>query len=559
MINVDHPHLLGLISEYVAPERWNSAAFLIWYLENYYRLEPQEAIDSVCDKGNDKGVDGIWVDDDEEVITVFQSRLKENPQKTQGDKDLREFGGTLLQFESKRGFKAMIESAGMALVAQLAERKELLSKIEHYSVIGEFLSNINIDNHGTAFLKSTPNITFIGKKYLEKRYISSSRSLPTHGKATFSTSGNITEYDVDWMTKAVIAPVKATDLVKLKGIDDQSIFAFNVRGPLGKTAINKAIVASLKTRTLHKAFPLFHNGITVICDEVKSKPGKLTVKNYFVVNGCQSLTALFDNQGELTSDLRILAKFIQLKKGSPLGGTITHFSNNQNGVRPRDFMSNNKTQIRLQKDVAQNYSKDYFLEIKRGEPHGQGTIITNETVGLYRMAFDLKEPWGTHRRYQVFGESHAEIFGKPEVTSHRIIMFHVIMDAIHSVLTKIKNQACAKYLLTQFFFMYTIRLMIDDDPIADELLRNPKQFVYKSGDRTKFRSCVTSVANEIVIDLNDELKRLGDDFDYRDKMRDKDWVMKLAGQISSLRLKLVQQGRMPSIKELWESKEAKTS
>jgi len=36
------------------------------------------------------------------------------------------------------------------------------------------------------------------------------------------------------------------------------------------------------------------------------------------------------------------------------------------------------------------------------------------------MAFDLKEPWGTHRKYQVFDEKHADLFARPEVTADRI-------------------------------------------------------------------------------------------------------------------------------------------
>jgi len=258
MINVDHPKVLDLIAEYRTPERWDSAAFLIWYLENYYRLDPQEAIDSVCDKKNDKGVDGIWVDDDEELITIFQSRLKQDPHKTIGDDSLRTFGGTLKQFQSKAGLDAMLAVAGMAQVAQLANRLALPDKIGTYTVAGEFLSNVNIDGNGKAFLRAAPEITFIGKKHLEKRFISSRRSTPRHSKVTFSTRGYaVTQYDVDAETSAIIAPIKAAELVRLEGIADQSIFNFNVRGPLGKTAINKAIVASIKSKNLHKFVPAF--------------------------------------------------------------------------------------------------------------------------------------------------------------------------------------------------------------------------------------------------------------------------------------------------------------
>ncbi len=340
-INVDYPAVLELFEDLRDPSRWDSSAFLIWYLENYYRLETQEAIDAVCDKGNDKGIDGIWVNDNTETIIVLQTKLRENPAKRIGDSDLRTFAGTLRQFETAQGLQAMVDSAGLAEVAKLIERIDLLSKLATYTVRGEFLSNVNIDANGTPFLASAPNITFVGKDYLESRYISDSRNARVHTPQVFDTLGySITEYEVDKTTRAIIAPVKASELVRLEGISDQSLFDQNVRGPLGKTKINTAIVNSIKDKKLHKSFPLFHNGITVIASKVDVGTGSITTEDYYVVNGCQSLTSLFDNQGSLTDDLRILTKFIQLENGSPLGSMITRFSNNQNGVEDRDFMSN---------------------------------------------------------------------------------------------------------------------------------------------------------------------------------------------------------------------------
>ena len=58
-MNVDYPEILRHIADYNVSGRTESASFLIWYLENYYRLSSQEAIDSVCDQRGDKGIDGI--------------------------------------------------------------------------------------------------------------------------------------------------------------------------------------------------------------------------------------------------------------------------------------------------------------------------------------------------------------------------------------------------------------------------------------------------------------------------------------------------------------------
>jgi hypothetical protein len=185
MINVDYPGVLGLFEEHRDPDRWDSAAFLIWYLENYYRLESDAAIESVCDRGNDKGIDGIWVNESTETIIVFQTKLLENPAKRIGDASLRTFAGTLRQFETVAGLQAMVTAAGLAEVAKLVERLDLYPKIGSYTVRGEFIANVDIDQgSGTPFLQAAPNITFIGKGYLESRYISDKRVVYVHTPCT---------------------------------------------------------------------------------------------------------------------------------------------------------------------------------------------------------------------------------------------------------------------------------------------------------------------------------------------------------------------------------------
>ena len=75
MINVEYPALLDLFRQHLNPKRSESASFLIWYLENYYRLDTLEAVDAVCDQNGDKGVDGIYINDADNTIDIFQSRI----------------------------------------------------------------------------------------------------------------------------------------------------------------------------------------------------------------------------------------------------------------------------------------------------------------------------------------------------------------------------------------------------------------------------------------------------------------------------------------------------
>jgi len=554
MINVDYPALLKLFPQHLAPKRSESASFLIWYLENYYRLDTLEAVDSVCDQRGDKGVDGIFVNDNDQTITIFQSRISQSKESSIGDTGLKELVGTLRQFESIDAIQNLITTAGNAQVATLLKRLDIINKVATHEVRGEYLSNINIDRNGTAYLATVPNLTVIGKDALLSTYISDTRDIPDRTVAKFDIHGfRATEYIVDADTKAVIAPIKAIELVAMDGIADQSLFAFNVRGPLGRTQVNRDIVKSIGEVRRHKLFPLFHNGITIIARDVQTTADVLQAQGYFVVNGCQSLTALYNNKDRLTDDLRVLVKFIKMDPASKEAELITQFSNNQNSTRARDFKANNPIQIRLQNEFTKFYDGQYNYEIKRGEPEPVGTKISNEEAGLLLRAFDLREPWATHRKYEVFEDKYADIFGRPAVTADRIVLCEVIKEAIDEALPQIANQLLARYVLTRYAILFIVRDVLENDQMAAHITDNPKKFVRAKGDREHFKKCIARIVGDLIVDLNDEVKELGDDFDYRDKLRDADWVKKLSTTIVADHRKLVGRGRIPSFKDDWES------
>jgi AIPR protein len=553
MINLEYPALLELFRQHVSPKRSESASFLIWYLENYYRLDTLEAVDSVCDQNGDKGVDGIYINDADNTIDVFQSRISQKRVSSVGDVPLKEFFGTLSQFRSRASLENLVSTAGDAHVVRLIRRLDLLPKIESYEIRGIYLCNLDLDANGSAYLATVPDIAFAGKTKLESTYVSDKRNEPISSPVVFDVAGfSVAEYIVDANTRAIIVPVKAKELTTLRGIADQSLFDRNVRGSLGNTKVNRDIVNSIRDPSVHKLFPLFHNGITVICRQMTQTPEKITVDEYFVVNGCQSLNSLFDNKTALTDNLRVLTKIIRMDVASDLAERVTRYSNNQNGVKARDFKSNNTIQVRLQNEFSLQYAGRFCLEVKRGENLPGGKVITNEDAGLYFMAFDLKEPWATHRKYQVFDEKYSDIFGRPEVNADRIVFCHTLMGCIQEATPRLNNQLFGKYALTRYALLYVLRLILEEDEIGREMLGLPGAYVRDAHTQQRLTECLRSIVNDIIIDVNGEVDPLGDDFDYRDKLRDAQWVQQLARAVVGNHLKLVQRGRIQSLKIEWD-------
>lgn len=553
MLNFEYPELLKLLKPYLAPKRNESASFLIWYLANYYRLDDVDAIDSVCDKHGDKGVDGIYVNNGEGTIDILQSKISQKPKATIGDTALKEFAGTLTQFSSRENLLHLLEGAGDVEVARLIKRLGLLDLIETYEIRGIFVSNIVLDPNGVAFLKTAKNIKFIGSNELSSTYISDAKDSLQIGVSEFDISGfGVASYTVDESAKAIIAPVSAKELVKLGGIEDQSLFSLNVRASLGNTQVNKDIISSIKNPASHKNFPLFHNGITVIAKKVDSNENKITIEDYFVVNGCQSLNALYENKDYLTDNLRLLTKFIQVDTLSELSAIITAYSNNQNGVKPRDFKSNHPIQTRLQNEFVALYKGEFALEIKRGEPLVGAEVITNEKAGLNLIAFDLKEPWTTHRKYQVFDDKYSDIFGRPEVAADRIVLCHLLVKRIEDKKKALENELIAKYALTNFLILFTIRKIFDVDNFGKSVLLNPEKYVRDINDRARFIAVIDELLDGLIIDLNVETAELADDFDYRGKLRDKDYISALASGLMASYQKDIKRQKARTMQSCWD-------
>ena len=185
-----------------------------------------------------------------------------------------------------------------------------------------------------------------------------------------------------------------------------------------------------------------------------------------------------------------------------------------------------------------------------------GQVISNENAGLYLMAFDLQEPWATHRKYEVFEDKYGDLFGCPEVTADHIVLCQVIMEAIEKGLPDLKNTLLARYVLTGYLLLYIVRQIINTDGLQDEIINHPENFVRDKPTRERFRACIQKLVGDIIIDVNDEVEELGENFDYRGKLRDRIWVKDLAKKVLVDYLKQVKRARITSLSEDWNEVEA---
>ena len=559
MPDLTFPNILDIISSQKKRHTTESRAFLAWLLENIYRLDETEADDCICDGPDDKGIDGIYLNDNSETIEVFQSKLIQNITRTIGEKLLREFAGTLTQLKDRDTIESLSNSTkNIELKGRIHELNIPSLMIAGYHVKGIFVTNTTLDNTASSFLNQQEEIQFLGKQEIDELYVPADRSRPITGGYEFDLSRyNYIDFVNPEGIDVIIAPIPAPQLANITGISSGELFEPKLRQQLGKTKVNKDILESIKDTQEHGQFLLYHNGITMVCEDftLDTANSRVTVENFFVVNGCQSLSSLYEKKDDLTDDLSIVVKIVKVGRDSQLLDKITYRSNNQNVIKPRDFKSNHAIQTRLQNEFKRQYSGSVFYEIKRGEKSDADITISNELAAKLLLAFDLRQPHTAHQTYKLFDELYKDIFSRPEVTAVRILTLNLIYETVLDKMEMINDQQFANYRLSTFFVLHLLAEALRTSERGREFIKCPEAFVSQDHGFEILDVCIKSILSDLLTDLNGELDdraRNNEPIDFKRELKSVGAVETLTGEIIGSYHKVVRRGRVESFDQEWE-------
>lgn len=434
-------------------------------------------------------------------------------------------------------------------------REQVKEKIAAgYTVEGVFCCNAELNDDGKAYIAAAQEISVFDAIKIAAEFVDLDAAVGIKGKFQFDVSDTeVLKYQTAEGVSARIFLANALQLTHMKGIADQTLFSQNVRLALGNTKVNKSLVASIRDKNEHKNFPLYHNGITVICSSMdEPKDGSLDIEDYVVVNGAQSLTSLLNSKASITADLRVLVKVVALEDDAELSEKITHNSNNQNAIKPRDQKSNNPIQQRLKKEVALLKYDRLVLEVKQGELNTKKNVLKNEDAGLALLAADLGEPWSCHQKYKVMDESHAKIFGHADVTGAKLVFCHLLVESMSRVLDGFDDHVFGHYNLTKFFMAHAVSQIVRDDADVRAIFNDPK-VLFANGRINDFVDVFVGIATTTVDDLNAEVVELveADRFDHKRDLKSPTWCKNMTGKLISAYKKDVKRKRVKPIDELF--------
>jgi len=138
------------------------------------------------------------------------------------------------------------------------------------------------------------NVSALGASEIQKLYHETKNKLST----TITFQNRVTLPDIAGVKEAYLGVVPFSEFIKLIQDENQtvhSIFDDNVRDFQGENPVNKKIKSTLESGKF-ELFCLLNNGVTVVASSLTPAANRFTLRDYQVVNGCQTSNVLHDCQ-----------------------------------------------------------------------------------------------------------------------------------------------------------------------------------------------------------------------------------------------------------------------
>lgn len=246
--------------------------------------------------------------------------------------------------------------------------------------------------------------------------------------------------NMDGVQEAYIGILPCTEYLKLivdnEGKLRRSLFDDNVRDYQGNNSVNKEIISTLQDAQQSERFALLNNGVTIVAKSINKVGTAFKLRDYQVVNGCQTSHILYLNQEHLTDKVFVPCKLI-VTDNIEITNEIIKATNRQTGINPEAFESLTPFQKNLEEFYA-TYGKDKPMRLyyeRRSKQYDTLPIKKNQIVTLTTqlksfLSMFLNEPHSTHRYY---GELLKAYRNKIFVENHSLFPYYVSGYAYHTL------------------------------------------------------------------------------------------------------------------------------
>jgi len=535
------PHKIG--------ERSDSAAMLAWFLTNVERMDPGKDLeddrvaDAICDGAGDKGIDALTVDDDLGEITLYQGKRMQSATKKQGDNDLKQLVAAAEYFRSRETVEGLLASKPNLELRLLLNRHDIANKVaDGYRVRRlVYVTNAELDLAAVSYVDAMSSRDTVLDVWHGDRLAGVADRVrradlrPEQVPLIASAPPLLDELDGESQLSVAIVP--ASELVELPGLKDLTLFSRNVRLSAGSTRINRELRAAIEDPAGHAMFIAAHNGITILTLGLKIDGTTMTLDGASVVNGCQSLLALFQGKDHLTDQLKIMTKIVVLPDASStISDQITYKANNQNAVNIRDQRSTHPIQLDLQQQVREEFGDGFKYVVKVGEASGPGRTMDNTLAAQLIMATYRERPYAAVRKVRLFDQDYHDVFGR-DIDAHKLYLLQLVAEAVDIARDDLQGELRSSFASIKFTIAHLLVELLKLTPRGEEIVTDPARWLPAQTEEvlkylTDLARDVARNVNEYVRDEAKEKAEAGEDFDPKT-------VFKSAAGVSPLRREVI--------------------
>ena len=232
--------------------------------------------------------------------------------------------------------------------------------------------------------------------------------------------------EISGVEEAYIGILPCTEYLKLITDDygnlNRRLFYDNVRDFQGRNAVNQEIEETIQDADQSDRFALLNNGVTIVAGDLSTVGANFRLRDYQIVNGCQTSHIIFNNKNQITDNIFLPVKVIVTREGDVIN-QIIQGTNRQTEVKIEAFESLAPFQKQLEElyiAVGRGKRDPIYYE-RRSKQYDQQNVRKDRIITLTTqiksfVAMFLNEPHSVHRYYgellnsyraRLFRESHS--------------------------------------------------------------------------------------------------------------------------------------------------------
>lgn len=280
-----------------------------------------------------------------------------------------------------------------------------------YSYTGIYQNENIIDSTVDTYNKSLQELNIFDEikfsVYDSKKIVTICRSIKNSIEKTVAMENCSILPSIKNVKEAFIGAIKCKDYVNLITNEDGLLLSYlfedNVRYFQGHNKVNSEMQATVSDDIQQQAFSLLNNGVTIIAREIRRTANNFVLKNFQIVNGCQTSFVLYENRKKLNDNSYVIVKLIS-STDKDVADSIVKTTNRQTPVTDEAF----ETLRDFHKDletVYASYDIKYRLFYERRSKQYESSDINKNRIVSFPsqtaayVAMFLGEPQSTHRYY----------------------------------------------------------------------------------------------------------------------------------------------------------------